>query len=96
MRRLLLPLLAVLLVAAAPLTAAQEPDGFLDQNTSTDMNEPAPGTGNDEEPPGPALSIEGPPGIIYYVALLALSLALGGVLFYVVFKQDRNPPPGMK
>lgn len=97
MRRILLPvLLAAALLAALPFASAQGPEGFPNESTGTDEGQPGPRTGNEGEAFDADESVEGAPGIIYYVAILALSLAVGGVLLYVVAKQDRNPPANKK
>lgn len=96
MRRLLPTLLLAALLAGAPFALAQGPEGEPNASTGTDAGQPGPRTGNEGEAPDADESIEGPAGLIYYGALLALSLAVGAVLFYVIAKQDRNPPANKK
>lgn len=75
MRRLL-PLLPALLLA---------PGLALAQNETA----PTPATG--AELPGPEESIEGTPGMVYGVAVLVGTLAIGGLLAYVTRKQRPRP-----
>lgn len=73
MRRLLPPLLALLVCLAAPPVLAQ--------NDTTPPPEPG------SEAPGPESSLEGQPGNVYGIAILVGTVAIGGLLAYVTRRQ---------
>ncbi|GEM_PF-3924300 len=78
-------LLVLALVLVAPLAAAQPA-----MPTGNNQTAPSPSTGNNGSAVGPSESVEGAPGIVYGLLVLAGVLAFAGVLGYVSAQYRRG------
>lgn len=93
-------LLAVALLLAAPVVAAQEGAGnhsfpsVPGAPAGNNASAPSPSTGNSGTPVGPTESVESAPGVIYGLLVLVGVLAFVGVVGYLSARyRSRGPRP---